>query len=229
VKVMPSLQEALSKMSPATQQKSPEVITTINVGDACKNSGCTEVYTGLDYDDSICSHHPGVPIFHEGCKYWSCCERKTSDFSSFLEQAGCARGSHKWKTPPSEVSHLVKCRYDHYQTSSHVIVNIYAKYADPDLSTLELNPIRLHANISFNGGQVFSLDVILTGIVDVEKSSVTMAPTKIEVKLKKMELKSWGKLGVVKPASGVNGTNGEISTEKKVQKVDVVDLQDLEI
>ena len=43
-----------------------------------------------------CTHHPGVPIFHEGMKFWSCCQRKTSDFTAFLEQVGCTEGRHKW-------------------------------------------------------------------------------------------------------------------------------------
>jgi hypothetical protein len=29
-------------------------------------------------------------------KFWSCCQRKTSDFQAFLEQAGCTEGKHKW-------------------------------------------------------------------------------------------------------------------------------------
>ena len=44
-----------------------------------------------------CKYHPGVPIFHEGMKFWSCCQRKTSDFQSFLNQEGCMLGEHKWK------------------------------------------------------------------------------------------------------------------------------------
>ena len=38
-----------------------------------------------------------MPIFHEGMKFWSCCQRKTSDFQSFLNQEGCMLGEHKWK------------------------------------------------------------------------------------------------------------------------------------
>jgi hypothetical protein len=29
-------------------------------------------------------------------KYWSCCQRKTSDFDTFLNQEGCQEGSHLW-------------------------------------------------------------------------------------------------------------------------------------
>jgi len=43
-----------------------------------------------------CVYHPGAPIFHEGMKFWSCCQRKTSDFQSFLNQVGCTEGKHQW-------------------------------------------------------------------------------------------------------------------------------------
>ena len=29
-------------------------------------------------------------------KFWSCCQRKTSDFDNFLDQAGCEKGNHLW-------------------------------------------------------------------------------------------------------------------------------------
>ena len=48
-------------------------------------------------DERECWHHPGVPIFHEGMKYWSCCQKKTSDFQAFLAQAGCTLGKCKWR------------------------------------------------------------------------------------------------------------------------------------
>ena len=57
-------------------------------------------------DESECLFHPGVPIFHEGMKYWSCCNRKTSDFQSFLDQVGCERGKCKWKKDPPKVRNI---------------------------------------------------------------------------------------------------------------------------
>ena len=29
-------------------------------------------------------------------KYWTCCQRRTSDFDEFLKQEGCTTGEHKW-------------------------------------------------------------------------------------------------------------------------------------
>lgn len=54
------------------------------------------MYESPESDKSICCHHPGSPIFHEGMKFWSCCTKRTSDFSAFLNQKGCYDGQHKW-------------------------------------------------------------------------------------------------------------------------------------
>ena len=29
-------------------------------------------------------------------KFWTCCQRRTSDFDEFLRQEGCTTGEHKW-------------------------------------------------------------------------------------------------------------------------------------
>ena len=32
-----------------------------------------------------CQHHPGVPVFHDALKGWSCCKKRTTDFTDFLK------------------------------------------------------------------------------------------------------------------------------------------------
>ena len=86
------------------------------VGAVCRNNSCKavrtaqivvdsfysmrqrsfQIYHSPEANDSECLYHPGTAIFHEGMKFWSCCEKKTSDFSSFLDQAGCTTGQHVW-------------------------------------------------------------------------------------------------------------------------------------
>lgn len=68
----------------------------IPIGTVCKNGGCNCDYKSIESKLSECVHHPGVPIFHEGLKFWSCCTKRTSDFQAFLNQVGCETGSHKW-------------------------------------------------------------------------------------------------------------------------------------
>ena len=64
-----------------------------------------------------------MPIFHEGMKFWSCCQRKTSDFQSFLNQEGCMLGEHKWKKDDVSLFHKVifKRGSDPYTMNFNVI------------------------------------------------------------------------------------------------------------
>lgn len=68
----------------------------VQIGQTCKNNSCKGTYTGIASDKEVCNYHPGAPIFHEGLKYWSCCQKKTTEFSTFLEQQGCTQGRHVW-------------------------------------------------------------------------------------------------------------------------------------
>ncbi|KAJ8793400.1 hypothetical protein J1605_003679 [Eschrichtius robustus] len=63
----------------------------------------------LPVSTDSCCHHPGVPIFHDALKKcsqesklswiscyqgWSCCRKRTVDFSEFLNIKGCTVGPH---------------------------------------------------------------------------------------------------------------------------------------
>lgn len=80
----------------------------ITIGTSCKNGGCSSTYEGPMSNKTICIYHPGTPIFHEGLKYWSCCQRKTSDFNAFLSQVGCEKGTHTWKKIVSYINVLLR-------------------------------------------------------------------------------------------------------------------------
>lgn len=69
----------------------------ILIGTTCKNSGCGQSYESAASDSYECVYHPGVAIFHEGLKYWSCCTKRTTDFDAFMNQKGCTYGKHKWR------------------------------------------------------------------------------------------------------------------------------------
>jgi hypothetical protein len=59
----------------------------------------------------------------------------------------------------------VNCRYDWHQTSSDVVVSVFAKKYDPDSSFVQLNPIRLKVHLFFPEDQsIFSLDLELCGV-----------------------------------------------------------------
>ncbi|CAG7817940.1 unnamed protein product [Allacma fusca] len=230
----PIVAESLKKLTYSVAQSTGSNNTDnedVKVGDKCQNNGCQVTYSGPESNLTECVHHPGVPIFHEGYKYWSCCKKKTTEFEVFQNQKGCTTGNHMWKKVAEERNdssgnRILKCRNDWVQTGSNVIVTIYGKKCDPSKSKISLNPVRLQVDIFFpEEGGFYRSSWLLAGIVDVDCSSVTMTPNKIEITMKKTEPFHWSTL--------------EISPEKleaikalnlnavKITGVEPVDLDDL--
>uniref|UniRef100_A0A673K3F4 Cysteine and histidine-rich domain-containing protein 1-like n=1 Tax=Sinocyclocheilus rhinocerous TaxID=307959 RepID=A0A673K3F4_9TELE len=170
-KISPSLKQALEKLK-LTEENAQEIkeedSDEIKIGTSCKNGGCSKTFNGPDGDEETCLYHSGVPIFHEGMKYWSCCKRKTSDFNTFLSQEGCTRGKHQWKKKDTHYITLI----DFFFFFSH--------------------PLKIH--IIFEGEKEFEQQISLWGVIDASKSLVNMMATKIEVVLKKAEPMSWARL-----------------------------------
>lgn len=165
----------------------------VAAGTICKNGGCGQAYTSPASNLETCVHHPGVPVFHEGMKYWSCCNKRTSDFSAFLAQKGCQHGQHKWLKNVSRHTHThslatvsqpnsstilsgacvqsdetesIKCRYDWHQTATTVVLAVYAKMYHYAKSSVKASPVRLAVNLIFpqqNDAQ-FSMDLELRGV-----------------------------------------------------------------
>ncbi|XP_056431917.1 cysteine and histidine-rich domain-containing protein 1 [Gadus chalcogrammus] len=67
--------------------------------DLCYNKGCGERFDRSTNKEDACLFHPGVPIFHDALKGWSCCRKRTTDFSDFLSIKGCTRGRHNDEKP----------------------------------------------------------------------------------------------------------------------------------
>eukprot|EP00066_Takifugu_rubripes_P029355 XP_011618621.1 PREDICTED: cysteine and histidine-rich domain-containing protein 1-like [Takifugu rubripes] len=65
----------------------------------CYNKGCGQKFDEDKNKDDSCLFHPGVPIFHDALKGWSCCRKRTTDFSEFLSIKGCTRGRHSNEKP----------------------------------------------------------------------------------------------------------------------------------
>nr|XP_048720917.1 integrin beta-1-binding protein 2 isoform X2 [Caretta caretta] len=199
IKVSRSLEQTLEKLKLASKNQCPEgdslcreAIPEVRTGTTCKNSGCMAIYKGAENETEACIFHPGVPVFHEGMKYWSCCGIKTTDFSVFLEQEGCSTGKHSWLK--KEDKKLVSCRQDWHQTSSQVVVTIYAKNPLPALSSVTANRTVIDVHIMFEGDKVFQAKLDLWGVIDVQKSFVNMVPTKVEIALRKTSPMTWAKL-----------------------------------
>uniref|UniRef100_A0A2K5N8T0 Cysteine and histidine-rich domain-containing protein 1 n=1 Tax=Cercocebus atys TaxID=9531 RepID=A0A2K5N8T0_CERAT len=165
----------------------------IKIGISCKNGGCSKTYRGLESLEEVCVYHSGVPIFHEGMKYWSCCRRKTSDFNTFLAQKGCTTGKHMWaKMDAGE--NVVPCRHDWHQTEGEVTISVYAKNSLPELSRVEVHSTLLNVHIGFEGEKEFHQNVKLQDVTDVKQIYVTMTATKIEITIRKAEPMQWASL-----------------------------------
>ncbi|XP_007936282.1 cysteine and histidine-rich domain-containing protein 1 [Orycteropus afer afer] len=196
LKISASLKQALDKLKLSSgneEDKKEEESDEIKIGTSCKNGGCSKTYQGLESVEEICVYHSGVPIFHEGMKYWSCCRRKTSDFNTFLAQEGCTTGKHVW-TKKDAGQKIISCRHDWHQTGGEVTISIYAKNSLPELSRVEANSTLLNVLIVFEGEKEFHHHVKLWGVIDVKRSYVTMTATKIEITMRKAEPVQWASL-----------------------------------
>ncbi|KAJ3063203.1 hypothetical protein HDU98_000959 [Podochytrium sp. JEL0797] len=70
---------------------------------ACGNKGCNKTFTEENNAETSCEHHSGAPVFHDALKGWSCCPKRVTDFTDFMNIAGCTVGRHvpATSTPPT--------------------------------------------------------------------------------------------------------------------------------
>lgn len=209
---------------------------SISVGTSCKRGGCTTTYDSPSSDNATCVYHPGVPIFHEGYKFWSCCQKKTSDFSEFLAQVGCESGKHKWI---KDESTNVACRWDWHQTPTNIVVAIYAKNYDYSKSFVKVNSVRLAVKLVFplQENAEFNIDLELRGVIDISKATVHMYGTKVEITMPKADGGQWVKLDFPRDVPKEVDIKSEpvaVPSTPKIEAQEVgddsdVDLDDLEI
>lgn len=203
--------------------KKPNVVAddgSVAVGTSCKHGGCSCSYESPASDTSVCVFHPGVPVFHEGYKFWSCCQKKTSDFSAFLSQVGCESGKHKWIQEGEQTN--VNCRWDWHQTAANVVVAVYAKNYDYQRSFVKVSPVRLVVKLIFPQQEdaEFNIDLELRGVIDAAKATANMYGTKVEVTLPKAEGGHWMKLDFPRETPTECETQEAVNenSEKKVEK-----------
>jgi hypothetical protein len=59
-------------------------------GKICRRKACGQSYkAGQSRAGEKCVHHPGVPVFHEGSKGYTCCKRRVLEFDQFMKIEGC--------------------------------------------------------------------------------------------------------------------------------------------
>uniref|UniRef100_A0A3P8Y2L0 Cysteine and histidine-rich domain-containing protein 1 n=1 Tax=Esox lucius TaxID=8010 RepID=A0A3P8Y2L0_ESOLU len=192
--VLEKLQQTVTSQSDNTEEEDDEV----KMGTSCKNGSCSKSFSGPESNKTNCQHHPGVPVFQQGMKSWSCCSRKTSDFNCFVAQEGCTTGSHLWRKP-DQGRKVAPCRFDWHQTGSQVIISIYAKNAVPELSYVEANSTMVNIRVVFDGEKEFEQKIHLWGVINASSSRVNMMAAKMEISLRKEESNTWARLDLPPP------------------------------
>lgn len=166
----------------------------------CKRKNCKLRYEGEASDEQECSFCPGEPVFHEGFKYWSCCDsKKTLEFDEFLNFPGCDKAqSCQWFEDSAETKAEKPVRMDHFQTGSEFVASFFLKCAEPEKTQIKVNEGTLSISSIYEGGVPFSKTFELAADVTPTKCSAVIGSTKIDVKLVKAHGETWP--GLEKPA-----------------------------
>ena len=136
-------------------------------------------------------------------KYWSCCQRKTTEFDVFLAQEGCETGEHNWFRKGEKVVKANNCRNDYHQMTNTLTLNFYAKLCDPSKCRLRASGTELDVHLEYeNGNAVYDRRIQLFGDVDPSQSSVKLG-AKCEIVLHKLQKMAWPRLEYSPPAPPV--------------------------
>jgi len=202
------------------------------VGAKCQRKGCNHVFVNEqvsrvgDAATADCYFHPAPPLFREGSKGYLCCKRRVLEFDEFLKIPGCTKGRHLFapkanREKPAETN--VTCRLDHYQTPREVFVSVFAKQSDKEKSQINIEENRIKLDIFMPGSKRFQRTIDLYGPVDVNSSSFQILQSKIEIKLVKLDGRSWNLLeksenpsGALNLTFGVGGRIGTVGGREMV-------------
>ncbi|KAF5564643.1 zinc-binding protein [Fusarium phyllophilum] len=197
---IPTAQHAPTPPPPAPESEDDDPSLEIADGVGCKRRACGATYKkGSSRDDEECVHHPGVPIFHEGSKGYSCCKRRVLEFDQFMKIEGCKTknrhlfvGSGK-KDGASSEEVASNVRHDFYQTPVNVIASFFLKKIDKSTAKIELQPKQLNLDLTTTDSppKRYTAEVPLYASIDPEKSSYRVLGTKLEFVLAKSDGTSW--------------------------------------
>lgn len=188
--------------APEPESENDEPNVEVAKGKVCRRKACGAVYEGGDRENETCIHHPGVPIFHEGSKGYSCCKRRVLDFDDFMKIEGCkTKSRHLFSDPPKKaaageeegVEKVENVRSDYYQTASSVIASFFLKKIVKEESSVTFGEqsVKLDLKTSDATPKVFRKEIELFGPIDGEKSSFKILGTKLELNLVKADGQAW--------------------------------------
>ncbi|KAM0753609.1 chord-domain-containing protein [Meredithblackwellia eburnea MCA 4105] len=178
------------------------------VGAMCKRKACGKSWDGNSREGEQCVYHPGVPIFHEASKGWSCCKPRHLDFDEFLKIPGCRRGRHLFvgSTTSQQQEEIIECRVDHYQTPMQVHVSVFGKGADKELSKVIFEKEAMHVELHLPSSKRFQKSFPLFGPIDPTTSTFKILGTKCEIVLAKADARSWPSITALDPELSKNFT-----------------------
>ena len=188
-KVDDSLVKSLDLAAKSSSQAAPEEKVQ-----SCQNGGCKLVRKVGERVTGDCIFHSGTAVFHEGLKFWSCCQKRTSDFEEFMKQQGCVMGTHKWVSGSKPIS-ASQIRFDYFQRGKLVVITFFGKLCEYQDCTVKASPTNLQVCLYFEEGKkVFDRLFELYACIIPESSFVEYFRTKVEVSLLKSDLFHWPQL-----------------------------------
>lgn len=225
--------ESLASMTPSSKPGTPDPRleedsddpdTPIPPHSTCKRRSCGKDSADVRSKDDPCTFHPGVPIFHEGSKGWTCCKRRVLEFDEFMKIEGCKTrqghcfvGKRSKKGPRSNAQEelLDDVRNDFYQTSNSLIVSFYLKKIDKDKAKVEFltDGSGVDLDLPTTDGKRFKRQVETWKEIVPEKCEKKILGTKLEMVLFKKD----GGLGWPVLAAGGPDTGERIQVGKALR------------
>ncbi|EXJ85932.1 hypothetical protein A1O1_06301 [Capronia coronata CBS 617.96] len=199
------------------EDESDDSDAEIPAGATCKRRGCGKVRDeSIPRNEEECVYHPGVPLFHEGSKGWTCCKRRVLEFDEFMKIEGCkkrkrhcyvgkkkpnnnnnkAGGTNGAAAADEEEEMLSTVRNDFYQTPTSVIVSFYLKKIVKEKAKVEFkdNGVDIDLDLPTSDGKRFKATIPLFAPIEPGKSQFKIMGTKLELELAKKDGTSWSTL-----------------------------------
>lgn len=192
---------------PESDSDDPEVDPTLSENMTCKRRSCNKSYSKTTpRQQEKCIYHPGVPLFHEGSKGWTCCKRRVLEFEEFLKIEGCKeRTGHCYigkKAKEKEKDRLAAgagagaedelkdehVRSDFYQTATAVIASFYLKKIIKETALVEfVDRQTVKLDLRTADGKRYKSDVLVWGEIEPSQCKYRILGTKLEVTLVKVD------------------------------------------
>lgn len=204
-----SAPQATPSPGPPEDDDSDEPGQTPVSGTTCKRRGCNVTYkSGQSREDEECIYHPGIPIFHEGSKGYSCCKKRVLEFDDFMRMPGCTtKAKHLFIGKPKAAKaqeSLKEVRTDFYQTATTVIASLFLKKIDKDKSTVTFSEAEeaVLLDLHTSDQTTYNNKMELYGPIIAEKSSFKIMGTKLELTIAKADGSGWPVLRKTDPHTG---------------------------